>query len=283
MATGVGFQLIELIRHLRRAYRMGDTSGSSLTTSGSGLFAALLLSLSFAAGPLCSQELVGKEGVVKPFREVTVSASIREIIAELAFEEGDTVEAGQVVAKLRSEKQSLAVERLAQMLRKAEFDYNAAKRLFEQKVASRDDAFESEVELRRIEAELAIAKAELQERSIVAPIDGVIVRKFKESGESIAENDPILQLLQTNQLLLLFHLEAPLLSKVKVGQEFAVHFPEMPEVKGAKAVLNFIDPEVDSRSGLFRVRLLLKNEKGLVRPGLRVIANFPEAPKVNLN
>jgi RND family efflux transporter MFP subunit len=216
-----------------------------------------------------------REGVAKPFREVTVSVSIREIIDEMKVEEGEVVKKGQVVATLRSEKQALAVDRLLQMTRKAEFDYNAAKRLFEQKVASRDDAFESEVELRRLEAELGMARADLEERKIVAPISGVVVRKFKESGESIAENDPILQLLEVKQLLLLFHLEASLLSKVKLGQEFAVRFPEIPEIDGCRAKVMFIDPEVDSRSGLFRVRLLLDNEDGLVRPGLRVLADFP--------
>lgn len=255
-----------------------------------GLNFHLLLALCLCAGitgsicpSLAAQEQVATEGVVKPLRQVTVSASIREIVNEVTVEEGDLVEKGQVLARLRSRKQALAVERLQQMIRKAEFDYNAAKRLFEQKVASRDNAFEAEVELKRLEAELAIAEADLSERSILAPLSGVVVRKFKESGESIAENDPILQLLETRQLLLLFHIEASLLSKIQLGQEFAVRFPEMPELEAATAKLVFIDPEIDSRSGLFRVRLLLENEKGIIRPGLRVVVNFPPVPQNKVN
>ncbi len=238
------------------------------------LFAAMILSLS----GLCLGE-VPKEGVVKPFRTVTISAPIREIISEIFFEEGDRVEEGQVLVGLRSEKQSLVVERLTQMIRKAEFDYQAAQRLFEQKVDSRDKAFEAEVELKRLQADLGIAEAELSERGIRSPITGVVVRKFKESGESIAENDPILQLLQTDQLLLLFHLDATMLPLIKMGQSLSVRFPEMPEIKDRTAVLNFIDPEVDSRSGLFRVRLLLDNEQGLIRPGLRVETEFSSAKR----
>jgi RND family efflux transporter MFP subunit len=164
------------------------------------------------------------------------------------------------------------------MISKAQFDFSAAQRLFEQKVASRDDAFAKEVELKRLQSELGIAKEELAEREVLAPLTGVVVRKFKEAGESISENDPILEVMQTDQLLLLFYLEAPQLSSIQMGQEFAVRFPEMPGMKEATAKLNFIDPEVDSRSGLFRVRLLLDNKAGLIRPGLRVQAAFPAPP-----
>ncbi|WP_240772679.1 efflux RND transporter periplasmic adaptor subunit [Phragmitibacter flavus] len=215
------------------------------------------------------------EGVVKPFRSVTISASIREIIGKIQVEEGERIKEGQLLVSLLSEKQRLAVERYDQMISKAQFDFNAAQRLFQQNVASRDDALAKEVELKRLQAELAIAKAEVNEREIVSPLTGVVVRKFKESGESISENDPILQVMTTDQVLLLFHLEASQLSLLKLGQEYPAQFPEMPEVKGLKAKINFIDPEVDARSGLFRVRLLLDNKAGLIRPGLRVLTPFP--------
>jgi RND family efflux transporter MFP subunit len=217
-----------------------------------------------------------KEGVVKPFRSVIVSASIREIIRKVHVEEGDRITEGQLLVSLQSEKQQLAVERYEQMISKAQFDFNAAQRLFEQKVASRDDALAKEVDLKRLQADLRIAKAELAEREILAPLTGVVVRKLKESAESISENDPILQVMEADKLLLLFHLEAAQLPLIRLGQELSVKFPEMPAVTGVKAKINFIDPEVDSRSGLFRVRLLMDNKEGLVRPGLRCQAVFPE-------
>jgi len=243
--------------------RVGETFG--------GIF---LLALFISPGVVPAQELTSREGVAEPYKTVTLSASIREIIREIHVEEGDRVEAGEVLVNLRSEKQQFAVERYDQMISKAEFDFHAAQRLFEQKVASRDDAFAKEVELKRLQAELGIAKSELADREIKAPVSGVVVRKFKESAESIAENDPILQLIVTDQLLLLFHLEAGMLPSIKLGEEIPVRFPEIPMIPDSVAEVNFIDPEIDSRSGLFRVRLLLDNSSGLVRPGLSVEADF---------
>lgn len=216
-----------------------------------------------------------REGVAKPFRTVILSASLREMITSIAVEEGDRVTEGQVLVSLEAEKEKVAVERLQLMLEKAQFDFNAAKRLFEQNVSSKDEMMVKEVEMKRIKAELKIAEAEVAEREIHSPLTGVVVHRFHEPGEAINESEPMLQVMDADRLLLLFHLEATQLPSIHLGQELAVRFPEMPATKAGTAKVNFIDPEVDSRSGLFRVRLLLENKEGLFRPGLRVQAAFP--------
>jgi len=61
-----------------------------------------------------------------------------------------------------------------------------------------------------------------------------------------------------------------------MGDELDVAFPEMTPAVERKAKINFIDPEVDARSGMFRVRLLMDNSDQAVRPGMKVRAAFPE-------
>lgn len=216
-----------------------------------------------------------REGVTKPFRTVILSASLREVITKIVVEEGDRVVEGQVLVSLEAEKEKVAVERLQLMLEKAQFDYLASKRLFDQNVSSKDEMMVKEVEMKRIKAELKIAEGEVAERHVRSPLSGVVVRRFHEPGEAVNEAEPMLQVMDADRLLLLFHLDARQLPSIHLGQEMAVRFPEMPAAKPVRAKVNFIDPEVDSRSGLFRVRLLLDNKEGIHRPGLRVQAAFP--------
>lgn len=218
-----------------------------------------------------------REGVAKPFQVVTMSASLREVITKISVEEGDRITAGQVLVNLESEKEKLAVERTEQLLAKAEFDYNAAKRLFEQNVSSKDEMLSREVDLARLQTELRIAKAEVAEREMLAPLTGVVVRRFHEPGEAVNEAEPVLEVMDSDKLLLLFHLEAPMLSVIKMGDGIDVVFPEMTPVVERKAKIHFIDPEVDARSGLFRVRLLMDNSDHVVRPGMKVRGAFPES------
>jgi multidrug efflux system membrane fusion protein len=233
-------------------------------------------SIMFLATPARSQQLVLREGVAKPFKVVTMSASLREVITQISVEEGDRITKGQVLVNLESEKEKLAVERTEQLLAKAQFDYNASKRLYEQNVSSKDDMLSKEVDLKRLQTELRMAKAEVAEREMLAPLTGVVVLRFHEPGEAVNEAEPVLQVMDSDKLLLLFHLEAPMLSTIKMGDEIKVVFPEMtPEVE-RKAKISFIDPEVDARSGLFRVRLLMDNADQAVRPGMKVRGAFPE-------
>lgn len=237
-----------------------------------------LLLLACVVSSVSGQDAAGAgwhEGVAKPFRTVILSASLREMITSIVVEEGDRVTEGQVLVSLEAEKEKVAVERLQLMLEKGVFDANAAKRLFEQNVSSKDEMMVKEVEMKRIKAELKIAEAEVAEREIRSPLTGVVVRRFHEPGEAVNEAEPMLQVMDADRLLLLFHLEATQLPSIHLGQELAVRFPEMPAAKVGTAKVNFIDPEVDSRSGLFRVRLLLDNKDGVFRPGLRVQAAFP--------
>ncbi len=216
-----------------------------------------------------------REGVAKPFRAVILSSSLREVITDISVAEGDRIKEGQVIVNLQSAKEKVAVERLQLMLEKAEFDFNASRRLFEQNVSSKDEALAKELEVKRIKADLKIAQADLAEREIRSPLSGVVVHRLHEIGEAVNEAEAIMQVMEVDRLLLLFHLEATMLSVLHLGQEIDVNFPELsPPVQG-RAKVHFIDPEVDARSGLFRVRLLLQNQDGQARPGMKVRAKLP--------
>jgi len=241
--------------------------------SQAGLVAGLLLS--FSAAQIGLGETVLLEGVARPLKSVVMSASLREVITSIAVEEGERITKGQVLVNLESETERLSVERLEQMVTKAEFDYNAAKRLFEQKVSSRDEMLSKEVELKRLQTELKMARVMVSEREMLAPFDGVAVYRFHEPGEAVNEAEPILKVIDADKLLLHFYLDATMLSVIKLGDEIKVSFPEMSPKVVRNAKINFIDPEVDARSGMFRVRLLMDNQDQAVRPGMKVSAEFP--------
>ena len=52
-------------------------------------------------------------------------------------------------------------------------------------------------------------------------------------------------------------------------------FPEVTSSSQGKAKLKFIDPQVDSRSGLFRVMFEFDNAEAKIKPGVRVRMKVP--------
>ena len=129
-----------------------------------------------------------------------------------------------------------------------------------------------------MQVELEMAKAVVAERQMLAPFDGVVVNRYREPGEAVNEADPILKVIDADKLLLLFYMDVRMLSVLKVGDQLDVTFPEISPPLARKAVITFVDPEVDGRSGMFRVRLLMENADHAARPGMKVRTEIPSIP-----
>lgn len=212
------------------------------------------------------------EGTVIPFREVTLGSPMQGIIDSIPFEEGDSVKEGEIVVSLLRDLELLDIERYREVLKKAEFDHLAAKRLFEKNVATRDETMGKEMELRRLEAERDMALARLDEKEIKSPINGIVVRKLKEKGEAIDRAEGVIEIIDLSKVYLEFYLETSLFSKVSKGQKVAVEFPALDF--DSTAEIAFIDPRIDASSGLFGVKLVMDNSEGKVIAGMRSFADF---------
>jgi len=220
-----------------------------------------------------------REGFSKPLQSVVLSASLREVITEVHVDEGEEIKEGQVLVSLENAKELIAVERIEKMIQKAEFDFNASRALFLQNVDSEETMLADKMELSRLQAELKMAQAEVAEREIVSRFDGVVVYRYHEPGEAVNESEPLLKIISVKKLLLLFYLEAEMLASLQLGEKVKVKFPETTPLVSTEAEVHFIDPEIDDRSGTFRVRLLIDNSKSLVRPGMKVLGSFFNSTK----
>ena len=83
-------------------------------------------------------------------------------------------------------------------------------------------------------------------------------------GGSKATDNSILQQLKT--------LRSDLKNTTSQAEKVKI---EKPEIKEKKATLVFIDPQLDSRSGLFRVRFSFDNSELKIKPGVRVKVKLP--------
>ncbi|MBP9824083.1 MAG: efflux RND transporter periplasmic adaptor subunit, partial [Thermoanaerobaculia bacterium] len=148
-----------------------------------------------------SAERVVAEGRVTtyPGAEILVSSEVAGAIVTLAVTEKQRVRRGQLIAELRSddlraqlaEAAARIVESEAE-IRLAEAERDRAQSLYEQKVdtASRRDKAVRDLEVaaaRRTTAKAAATRleAEIAKRRIVAPIDGVVLVRHVDAGESI--------------------------------------------------------------------------------------------------
>ncbi len=171
----------------------------------------------FVTAPVTKGDLlvrVSATGTVEPVRLVDVSTELSGTIKAVHVENNDIVKAGQVIAELDSETQTIEFRRAEAQVAAAKARVKeaeaatvaASKELARKKtLAARDlapardldnasassqqtratvDALSAD--LKAAEANLAIARTNVQKGRIVSPIDGIVLRRNIEPGQTVA-------------------------------------------------------------------------------------------------
>ena len=237
---------------------------------------------------------IAVDGICVPLRTATITAPVQEIIDVMLVEEGAQVTQGEVLVRLRSRLQEIAVERAARILEKKEFDFNAAESLSADRIVSRERALNAEIDLALARVDYEEAEHLLNERTITAPFDGFIIRRYKEPGESIDRMEPLYALVNIDILTLQLFVEPDLAARLQPGDQIPFTAtgdlpPQQPAAADSDpadnpgdlqrlAVVEFISPAADPSSGLVRVSLRYPNDDHQVRAGTRVTAHLPAPP-----
>ncbi|MFT5299710.1 MAG: RND family efflux transporter MFP subunit [Mariniblastus sp.] len=213
-------------------------------------------------------------------------------IASLEVEEGDSVTADQVIARLDVRVQELQLE-IASHLATTTSQLEAATRSLRKRQAisvrlqelkakghaSQSEIIRSEMELSIAEAKLLAAKEELtvreieqrraavqlDRRTISSPFAGVVATVHRREGEYLSPLHPeIVTIIQIDQLIAKFPVQSSLVSSLQVGQEFEIELEHGTKVP---AKVYRIGIETDAQSGTVEVKLIIDNSTRKIRAG----------------
>jgi len=214
------------------------------------------------------------ECLVEPFMVVNVGSPVDGVLERVTVDRGDAVRKGQVVAQLKSGVEAAAVE-LSQA--RVEFGRRKVERnneLFEKQLISAQERDEMVTEARLYEEELKKEKENLKLRTIVSPLDGVVVERRLAPGELIrADKSMVLKLAQLNPLNVEVIAPAELFGALRLGMSGKVSLaPFFPGSFSAKVVV--LDKLIDAASGTFGVRLQLPNPGNKIPAGIKCSVEF---------
>jgi RND family efflux transporter MFP subunit len=139
---------------------------------------------------------------------------------------------------------------------------------------SQEEALTKAVELELARIGHATAEFRLSQKRITSPLSGIVVKKHKESGESVTRVDKLFDIVNIDKVYLQFYLDPVLMQRIQRDAKVKVVFPTLPDKEEFIAVVSFVDPVIDAGSGLFRVKLLMDNPGHRIKAGMRVEADF---------
>jgi RND family efflux transporter MFP subunit len=172
-------------------------------------------------------------------QRVELSTPVSGVVQAVNVDVGDLVKAGQVLLTLDStayrakvaENQS-EITRLAAEVEEAKRDLDRVQGLYERTVVSTADLDQAKLRVVNSQSMLAEARARLRlnqkaldETSIRAPFDAVVVLRQAEPGMSVAaalQPQMLLTLARSGEMIARMHLSSPQMDKLKTGQKVTV-------------------------------------------------------------
>jgi RND family efflux transporter MFP subunit len=213
-------------------------------------------------------------GTIRPQQEVPLGFRLAGKLVERLVDVGDTVTAGQVVARLddtdaRLELEAAEAEREAAQtdLRRAEADLVRARDLFAkghvaQAVLDRATSAAAEAASRtdRAEQTRTLAANRLSYMELIADADGVVTAALAEPGQVVPAGQPVVTVAETGTLDVVFALP----EQQRDLLEQAVASAELWGVAGKSYALTLrdISPDVDPVGRTYRVRMTMTNPDG---------------------
>jgi RND family efflux transporter MFP subunit len=237
--------------------------------------------------------------LIEAERVAEVGSPVIGVIERVEVERGDRVAKGQVLAVLRApvERATLSVAssradasaELQAATAAASFNRDRlvrAEDLYRQQFISKQalDQARSESELadQKLAAaheqrqlsrqEREVAAAQVQQRIIRSPIDGVVAERYASAGERI-DDKPLLRIAKVDPLRVQLVVPVAMYPQVQHGGLARV-VPELPGAAPVSARVTMIDKVIDPASNTFRVHLELPNPEGALPAGLRCKAEF---------
>ncbi|MEX2499580.1 MAG: efflux RND transporter periplasmic adaptor subunit [Wenzhouxiangellaceae bacterium] len=202
-----------------------------------------------------------------PERQTQAVAKLGGIALEVLAEEGDRVEAGQVLARLERDRYELQARQTEARLHKLENELKRASELHERDLISTDEHERIRFDTEAQRAANGLAQLDLAHTEIRAPITGVIADRMVKVGNLVAQHQPLFMIDDFDPLWAELHVPERELNLLDTGQQATLQVDAFPGQAFSGEVLR-ISPVVDAETGTFKVTVTFSDDSGRLRPGL---------------
>lgn len=200
-------------------------------------------------------------------QEATIVSKVRGIIEKLNVEEGDQVQAGQVIAKIEDDQYRIEADRAKATLDRLNNEYQRNKELFERELISAEVYQNSQYEYESQKATYDLAMLNLEHTSVRSPIGGVISRRFVKAGNMVTTDQQLYRVTDFNPLQAILHIPEHEMSKIKKDQRVELQVDAIPGETFVGRVER-TSPVVDAETGTFKVTIYVTETRDKLRPGM---------------
>jgi len=231
--------------------------------------------------PLTLERTLPLTGSLTPLNEATVKAKVAGELVAVAVREGESVKAGQLLARVditdvqaRVAARQADVEAAKAQLVWADKNRSQQKALLDKTFISQSafDNIQSNYDvaaarLRAAEAELVVARKALGDAVLVAPFAGIVSQRHAQPGERVALDARVVSVVDLSRLQLEAAVPPAAIGQVRVGQPISFRVEGFGE-RGFEGRIERINPAATAGSRSIAVYAVIDNRDGLLRGGM---------------
>ncbi len=260
----------------------------------SGRIASMMFAITMLASVDGGVHAAELEAFIEPYQRVDVPAAEIGIVETIVVREGDVVAKHQLLAKLDDRVLQASMDlaetasRATGSLLAAEADLfirsqqrdsyqsllangNATDRELQRsegehkQASARKQSALEDIEVRRLELERV--KAQIAQRRIESPINGVVVSITKEVGEYVSPHDPVvMQIVHLETLKATF--SVPIASAGDLAKSQTVSLSYGSDNQRCDGVIEFVSPIAEPESASVTVKVRIDNKAGTIPCGV---------------
>ena len=225
-------------------------------------------------------------GIVEPWESLVILAEVRGVIKEILVDEGNHVKKGDLIARIDTSDYENTINSIKASYNLALTNLKRLSGLREQEIISQSEIDAIKAEVQSLEADLAIAKVQLERCYIRSSISGIVNELPARIGFYLAVGDPVVTVLDIERLKVTVGIPEADVSAVRKLSMFEVTIEALDnkEITGRK---HFMAVAPESQAQVYRLELEVDNKSEEILPGMFarieiVKQEFPDALAIPL-
>jgi membrane fusion protein (multidrug efflux system) len=254
LTLGVGWAVFAKTSSSEANQKKGDKGGSGA-----------VLVTTYEINPKTLNDTLTTIGTLEAEESITVRNEVAGKVVAIGFEEGEKVERGQVLVRMRSDvlRAGLQVNKQRQALLQTQLERQ--QKVLAQGGISQQEVDQTANELAVVGAEEQQIRAQIDQTVVRAPFDGVVGIRQVSPGAILSAASPIAALRKLDHIDVGFTVPERHAPRLRVGQEvrFRVHGSD----KIHRAKVRIVEPGLDPDNRSLRVEARAASELDGLRPG----------------
>ncbi len=208
--------------------------------------------------------------VIEPNRVVTIAAEIAARVERIPPEEGDRIEAGDLLVQLNEELIRPQFDTAQAQRRRDQIEFERMEALVREDATSRQDLDNATTALASSTAQLAEVKARLDRTKIFTPLSGILNDLPIEEGEYVQAGTPVAEVVDTSVVKVVVNVPERDIAFFAVGQKASVLLEARGRDEREEAIqgtITFINELANMQTRSTPMEITLDNSASRLRSG----------------